>query len=40
MLILPARNMDGELRQAEIPDLHWVRPVLGRLEYTGVEQLE
>jgi len=33
-------EVNRQLRQRQIPILNRVRPALGRLEYTGVEQLE
>lgn len=39
MVIQLPREVDGHLRQHQIPVLYGMRPPLGGLQYTGVEQL-
>lgn len=40
MIIQPASEVDRQLRQRQIPVLHRVRPALGCLQHTGVQQLK
>ncbi len=40
VLFEPAREVDRQLRQREIPVLYRVRPALGGFQYTGVKQLQ
>lgn len=40
MSVQPTLKMNRQLRQCQIPVLHRMRPALGGLEYTGIEQLQ
>lgn len=40
MLVQLAFEMDGQLRERQVPVLDRMRPALGRFEYAGIEELK